>query len=470
MNKKKNPEKESSRRKFLKNSLKGAVGTLALTNFPTIVPAHVVSGPLAPSNRINVGCIGNGRISREHDMPGVWKHDVARIIAVCDLDKNRLQSAQKLVTDYYTKKGQASSDAVKMYDDYRELLNNKDIDAVTISTPDHWHVLPAIHAVRAGKDVYLQKPASLTIAEGRALSNEVHKSGRILQIGSQQRSMPQFKKACELVRNGRIGKLHTIYVGLPIDNPTESTVETDMPIPAGLNYEKWLGETPYVPYTLKRVHPTNDFSRPGWLRCEQFGAGMITGWGAHHFDIVNWGMGTEYTGPIEITASAEFPPAGNLWDVHGPFKSENLYANGVKVLASNSYPNGVKFIGSEGWIFVSRGSYSATANDPASAAKNSKALDASDPRILSSVIGPNEIHLIDSKDHHGNWLESVISRNPPLAPIEVGHRACTVCLLNHAGMKLKRKLYWDPIKEVFKNDDEANAMLTRPQRFPYALD
>lgn len=464
---KKNTGTESSRRKFLKNSIKGAVGSLALVNIPTIVPAHVLKGPMAPSNRINVGAIGNGRISREHDMPGVWKHDNARIMAVCDLDKNRLQSAQKLVQDYYAKKNIKQD--VKMYEDYEELLNNKDIDAVIISTPDHWHVLPAVTAVRAGKDVYMQKPASLTIAEGRFLSNEVHKTGRILQIGSQQRSQPQFKRACELVRNGRIGKLHTIYVGLPTDDPSQSTVEKEMPVPAGLNYEKWLGETPYVPYTLKRVHPTNDFTRPGWLRCEQFGAGMITGWGAHHFDIMNWGMGTEYTGPIEITASAEFPPAGSLWDVHGPFKAENLFANGVKVLASNSYPNGVKFVGSEGWIFVSRGNYSATANDPTSQAKNSKALDASDPKILTSVIGENEIHLIDSKDHHGNWLESIISRKPPIAPIEVGHRACSVCLLNHAAMKLKRKLYWDPVKEVFKNDDEANAMLTRPQRWPYVL-
>ncbi|WP_346317051.1 Gfo/Idh/MocA family oxidoreductase [Chitinophaga sp. YIM B06452] len=460
---------ESSRRKFLKNSIKGAVGTLALTNLPTIVPAHVVKGPMAPSNRINIGAIGNGRISREHDMPGVWKHDQARILAVCDLDKNRVESARKLVNDYYTKKTGQTSDAVKAYENYEDLLANKDIDAVIISTPDHWHVMPAVAAVRAGKDVYMQKPASLTIAEGRFLSNEVHKTGRILQIGSQQRSMPQFKRACELVRNGRIGKLHTIYVGLPIDNPAESTVEQDMPVPASLNYEKWLGETPIVPYTLKRVHPLNDFSRPGWLRCEQFGAGMITGWGAHHFDIVNWGMGTEYTGPIEITASAEFPKPGNLWDVHGPFKSENIYANGVKVLASNSYPNGVKFIGSEGWIFVSRGNYSATANDPAQAAKNSKALDASDPKILSSVIGENEIKLVDSKDHHGNWLESIVSRNTPITPIEVGHRACTVCLLNHAGMKLKRKLYWDPVLERFKNDDEANLLLSRPQRWPYIL-
>jgi len=458
-----------SRRKFLKDTVKGA-GALALTSFPAIVPAHVLSGPLAPSNRINIGAIGNGRISRGHDMPGVWKHDLARIVAVCDLDSNRLDAAKRLVNEYYTKKTGKAYDGVKTYSDYQELLANKDIDAVIISTPDHWHVIPAIHAVRAGKDVYMQKPASLTIAEGRALSDEVHHSGRILQIGSQQRSMPQFKRACELVRNGRIGKLHTVYVGLPIDDPKESTVEKEMPLPAVLNYEKWLGETPYVPYTLKRVHPLDDFSRPGWLRCEQFGAGMITGWGAHHFDIVNWGMDTEYTGPVEITASAQFPATGNLWDVHGPFKSETIFGNGVKVLASNEYPNGVKFVGSDGWIFVTRGNYAATASDPVSKDKKDKALDASDPRILDSVIGPDEIHLYESKDHHGNWLESIASRRQPITPIEVGHRACTVCLLNHAAMKLQRKLYWDPVKEHFKNDDEANAMLTRPQRWPYTLD
>lgn len=457
-----------SRRKFLKDTVKGA-GALALTSFPAIVPAHVLGGPLAPSNRINIGAIGNGRISRGHDMPGVWKHDLARIVAVCDLDSNRLDAAKRLVNEYYAKKTGKPYDGVKTYSDYQELLANKDIDAVIISTPDHWHVIPAIHAVRAGKDVYMQKPASLTIAEGRALSDEVHRSGRILQIGSQQRSMPQFKRACELVRNGRIGKLHTVYVGLPIDDPKESTVEKEMPLPAGLDYEKWLGETPYVPYTLKRVHPLNDFSRPGWLRCEQFGAGMITGWGAHHFDIVNWGLDTEYTGPIEITATAQFPPTGNLWDVHGPFKSETIFANGVKVLASNEYPNGVKFVGSDGWIFVTRGNYAATASDPVSKDKD-KPLDASDPRILDSVIGPDEIHLYESKDHHGNWLECISTRRQPITPIEVGHRGCTVCLLNHASMKLQRKLYWDPVKERFKNDDEANAMLTRPQRWPYTLD
>lgn len=457
----------NTRRDFLKNTVKGAAGTIALANFPTIVPASVL-GKNAPSNRINVGAIGNGRISRTHDMPSVWKYDHANIMAVCDLDKKRLKEAKELVDGYYSKKSGKEYNGVKMYDDYQELINNKDIDAVIISTPDHWHLLPAIHAVRAGKDVYMQKPTSLTIPEGRLLSNEVNKAGRIFQIGSQQRSMPQFKIACELVRNGRIGKVHTIYVGLPIDNPDQSTVEKEMPIPPNLDYDKWLGSTPYVYYTEKRVHPQEGYGRPGWLRCEQFGAGMITGWGAHHFDIVNWGLGTEYTGPAEVSGTATFPPEEALWDVHGQYKTEYSYENGPKVIVSDEYPNGVKFIGSDGWIFVTRGNYAATASDPV-ADKKTKALDASDPKILSSVIGSEGIHLYDSKDHHGNWLECIRTRQQPITPIEVGHRACSVCILNHTAMKLKRKLYWDPIQERFKNDDEANAFLSRPQRWPYQI-
>ncbi|MEP6748384.1 MAG: Gfo/Idh/MocA family oxidoreductase [Bacteroidota bacterium] len=468
MSNKKN-KTSNSRRDFIKKSITGTLGVTALSGIPSIVPASVF-GKYAPSKRVNVGVIGTGRIGREWDMPGTIKFDQARMLAVCDLDKNRLGSAQKWVNDYYAKKNNGSYTGTKTYENYEELLADKDIDAVIISTPDHWHVIPAIHAVRAGKDVYMEKPASLSISEGRILSDEAYKAGRIFQIGSQQRSMPQFKKACELVRNGRIGKLNTIYVGLPVDDPKQSTVEKEMPIPANLNYEKWLGSTPYVPYTEKLVHPQDGtFSRPGWLRCAQFGAGMITGWGAHHFDIANWGMGTEHTGPVEISGTADWPAEEALWDVHGNFKTESLFANGVTVLASNEYPNGVKFVGSEGWIFVTRGDYSVTASDPIKKGNNTKALDASDPKILTSVIGPDEIHLIDSAEHHENWLNSIISRAPNIAPIEAGHRACTVCLLNNTVMKLKRKLYWDPIKERFKNDDEANFMLTRSQRWPYQI-
>lgn len=450
-----------SRRKFIQSS---AMASVAL-GIPSIVPASVF-GKYAPSNRINVGAIGTGRISRGHDMPGIWKHEFAQIVAVCDLDSNRAKEAKELVNGYYTKKNGKPYDGTKTYTDYRELLQNKDVDAVVISTPDHWHALNVIHAVQAGKDVYLQKPASLTIAEGRAVSDAVKRSGRIFQIGSQQRSSPQFRYAAELVRNGRIGQLKKVYVGLPGDPSGEE--EPEMPVPSNLNYDMWLGSTPFVYYTEKRVHPQKGYDRPGWLRCEQFGAGMITGWGSHHIDSAHWGMNTELTGPVEIWGSAEFPTKG-LWDVHGIFQTEALYANGVHMIVSNELPNGIKFEGTEGWIFVTRGNYRATASDPIPDSNGVKPLEASDEKIIKSVIGPNEIHLYESSDHHGNWIDCVRSRKAPIAPVEVAHRSCSACLLHHIAMKLKRKVYWDPEKERFKNDEEANKMLSRPQRSPYIV-
>jgi predicted dehydrogenase len=455
-----------SRRRAITVAARGTFASSVLAvGFPSIVPASVFRAA-APSNRINVGAIGTGRISRSHDMPGVWKHDHARIVAVCDLDRRRLEDAKVLVNAYYSKKSGKPYDGVTGYLDYKELLANKDVDAVLISTPDHWHALPAITAVEAGKDVYLQKPTSLTIAEGRALSDAVHRTGRIFQIGSQQRSAFQWRFAAELVRNGRIGPLKTVLVGLPGDPSGDE--EPEMPVPKNLNYEMWLGSTPYVYYTEKRVHPQEGYDRPGWLRCEQFGAGMITGWGAHHLDCAHWAMDTEHTGPVEISGTAEFPKKG-LWDVHGPFKTEGVYANGVRMVVSGEFPNGIRFEGTEGWIFVSRGNESVTPSDPVEKLKNAQALAASDPRILSSVIGPDEIHLYESTDHHGNWLECVRSRRQPIAPVEVAHRSCSACLLHHIAMKTKRKLFWDPLKERFKNDDEANAMLSRPQRWPYGI-
>ena len=450
-----------NRRSFLKKGASASLATgLALSGIPSIVPSTVF-GKYAPSNRINVGAIGTGRISRTHDMPGVWRTDIGQIVAVCDLDSKRATEAKALVNDYYTKKNGKSFDGVRAYTDYRDLLQNKDIDAVLISTPDHQHARIAVHAARAKKDIYLQKPTSLTIEEGRTMANEITKSGRIFQIGSQQRSSPQFRYAAELVRNGRIGKLQTVYVGLPGDPSGE--IEPEMPIPKNLNYDGWLGSTPLVYYTEKRVHPQEGYDRPGWLRCEQFGAGMITGWGSHHIDSAHWGMDTELTGPIEIWGHADFPTKG-LWDVHGIFRTEALYANGVKMVVSNELPNGIKFEGSEGWIFVTRGNYNVTGSDPVANQDGVKPLEASNPGIIKSVIGPSEVHLYESTDHHLNWLESIQSRKPPITNAEIAHRSCSACLLHHIAMKVKRKVYWDPKVERFKNDDEANAMLKRSVR------
>jgi predicted dehydrogenase len=449
----------TGRRSFLATAGKA----LLLAGFPTIVPASVF-GRYSPGNRINIGAIGTGRISRVHDLPGIRAHDSARIMAVCDLDSKRVQDAVTLMNGYYARQTGKPYDGVTAYANYRELLANKDVDAVVISTPDHWHALIAMDAVAAGKDVYLQKPASLTIAEGRALSDAVRASGRIFQIGSQQRSSPQFRYAAELVRNGRIGRLKTVEVGLPGDPAGDE--QPVMPVPRNLNYDMWLGSTPMVPYTEKRVHPQDGYDRPGWLRCEQFGAGMITGWGAHHIDSAHWAMGTELTGPVEVWGHAEFPAKG-LWDVHGPFRTEALYADGVRMIVSGDFPNGIKFIGSDGWIFVSRGNESVTASDPVARLTDPQALAASDPKIITSAIGPDEIHLYESRNHHGNWLDCIQSRKEPIAPVEVAHRACSTCLIHHMAMKLNRKLFWDPVAERFKNDDQANAMRSRAQRPPY---
>ena len=455
-----------TRRSFISSAVKGTVATsFAITGFPTILPASVF-GKNAPSSRINIGAIGTGRISRDHDLPGVMRADFAQVTAVCDLDTKRAADGKKLVNDYYSKKNGKPFDGVKEYHDYKELIKNKDIDAVVISTPDHTHAMIAVAAARAGKHIYMQKPASLTIAEGRFVSDVVQKSGIVFQIGSQQRSTDQFRYAAELVRNGRIGQLKNVYVGLPGDPSGDE--EKEMPVPKNLNYDMWLGSTPEVYYTEKRVHPQVGYDRPGWLRCEQFGAGMITGWGSHHIDSAHWGMGMERSGPVEVWGHADFPKSG-LWNVHGIFKTEALYANGVKMVVSNELPNGIKFEGSEGWIFVTRGNYQATASDPVPNGDGTKPLDASDPKIIKSVIGPNEFHFMVSKEHHLNWLESIRDKTPNIAPVEEAHRSCSTCLVHHIAMKLDRKVYWDPTKEKFNNDEEANKMLSRPQRKPYNL-
>jgi len=450
------------RRNFLKNSSAVMAGAIVL---PTIVPSTVF-GKSAPSNKINVAQIGFGRIAISHDVAETLPYDEARIIAVADLDSNRAEKGKQFIEGFYAKKtGSKEAVNVKTYGDYREMLLNKDIDAVMISTPDHWHAQPAIEATLAGKDVYLQKPTSLTIAEGRMLADVVKRKGTILQVGTQQRSMPQFRIAAELVRNGRIGKLHTVKIGLPGDPSGPEAPE--MPIPKNLNYDMWLGSTPEVYYTEMRVHPQNSqTARPGWLRCEQFGAGMITGWGQHHYDSAAWGMDTEYTGPIAVNSMAQFPKSG-LWNVHGEFMAVAEYKNGLTMITSGGYPNGIRYEGSEGWIFVTRGNYTASASDPVSKSTSSKALDASDPKILASIIKENEIHLYRSNNQHGNWLDCIKTRKAPISPVEIGHRACSICLITHISMKLGRRLYWNPDTEMFVKDEEANKMLSRSQRFPY---
>jgi len=453
-----------TRRKFVDTSVKATLfsSVAAVGGFPTIISASVL-GKNPPSEKINIGWIGCGRQGRG-DVQGTLRFDTAMFVAVSDVDSNRMVLGKKMIEDYYTKKtGSSSAVNVKTYGDYKEMLLDKSIDAVMITTPDHWHSQPAIEAALAGKDIYLEKPTSLTITEGRLLSDVVKRRKVILQVGTQQRSSAQFRVAAELVRNGRIGKLHTVKIGLPGDPSGPEAAE--MPVPKTLNYNMWLGSTPEVYYTEIRVHPQKDFDRPGWLRCEQFGAGMITGWGQHHFDSAAWGMDTELTGPVSIEAVAQFPKSG-LWDVHGDFMSKAEYANGITMLTSGGYPNGVRYEGTEGWIFVTRGNYRATDSDPVPQGQSNPPLSASDPKLMTPV-GENEKHLYVSTNQQGNWLDCIKSRQEPISPVEIGHRACTVCLVTHIAMKLGRKLTWDPVKERFVNDAEANSMLSRPQRAPY---
>ena len=457
---------KQSRRAFVTDAAKGLGAAAVASGFPAIVPSSVF-GAQAPSNRINIGAIGTGRISRGHDLPGLWKHPSARIMAVCDLDSRRVQDAIKLVNGQYTKTTGKPYDGVTGYAHYRELLANKDVDAVVISTPDHWHALIAIDAVRAGKDVYLQKPASLTIAEGRALSNAVHQSGRIFQIGSQQRSWTQFRYAVELVRNGRIGQLKTVYVGLPGD--PSGNDEPEMPVPKNLNYDMWLGSTPAVLYTENRVHPQNGYGRPGWLRCEQFGAGMITGWGAHHIDTAHWGMDTEYTGPVEIWGTAEFPKKG-LWDVHGPVQDRGALRQRRTHDRQRRVPQRHQVRRHRRLDLRLARQRSRDRERPGCGPEGRAG--AGGQQSQDHQIGDRQGRVPRAGEQRSPRQLAAGHQVPqqPIAPVEVAHRACSACLLHHMAMKLKRRLYWDPEKERFKDDEQANAMLARPQRAPYALD
>jgi predicted dehydrogenase len=435
-----------TRRSFLKTT--GAAGAAAA--FPAFVPSPVL-GNRTPGDRIAVGCIGVGRMGMG-DLRGILGFDEVRVVAVCDVDAHRLEHAKKTVDAAYARHNRSgTSRGCDGYRDFRELVARPDIDAVMVCTPDHWHALPAIAAAKAGKDVFLQKPLTYTIEEGRVLRETVQRYGTVFITGSQQRSASNFRFACELVRNGRIGELRAVQAGCGMDPGT--TVQPVMPVPEHLDYDFWLGPAPWAPYTEKRVHPRTGYGRPGFLRVSDYCLGMVTGWGAHHMDIAHWGLGMEHSGPVAIEAEATFPEDG-LWDVHNEYRIDYTYANGVHVIFSDNKRNkqGVLFEGSEGWVYVRRG-----------------AIDAHPKSLLSSVIGPDEIHLYKSNNHKGNWLECIRNRSKTVAPVEIGHRSCSVCILGYIAMKLGRRLTWNPEREGFEGDDEANRLLARPMRAPWRL-
>ncbi|MHC4073095.1 MAG: Gfo/Idh/MocA family protein [Planctomycetota bacterium] len=415
-----------SRREFLK----GTAAAGAAIALPTIVPSSVF-GVNAPSNCVTVGCIGVGG-KGSGNMRSFNGNPSSVVVAVCDVDTSHREKAGQSV----------GLDAGSSYRDFRELLARDDIDAVSIATPDHWHVPASIAAVRAGKDVYCEKPLTLTIAEGRELADEVKRYGRVFQTGSQQRSGSEFRKGCELVVNGRIGKLHTMRVGISGNNRKCEPTWTPEPVPEGFDYDLWLGPAPWEPYHTQRCHYQFRF-------IQEYSGGQMTNWGAHHLDIAQWGNQADDTGPVEIRGKGEFPKTG-LFTTATKADVEYTYANGVKMFLNRG--GGTRFEGSEGWIYVNRGK-----------------IEAEPQSILTSVIGPDETHLYESRNHTQNFLDCIKSRKDPICNAEVGHRSSTVCHLGNIAMLLDRPLKWNPQAEQFIGDVEANRMTWRPRRAPWRL-
>jgi predicted dehydrogenase len=433
------------RRRFLKTA--GWLGA-----GPLILPRRML-GDDAPSAKIGIGMIGMGRQAQGANLMPFLKSPDCVVNAVCDVDAWRLAQGVEAVDKFYGKK------VVKAYRDFRELLAAPGIDAVMISTPDHWHVPMALAAVRAGKDVALEKPITRYIDEGRILANLVVKGKRVFRVDNEFRSLEPMHRAAELVRNGRIGKVLAVRTGSPKEVfPDEA--ETIAPAPVELDYDLWLGPAPKVEYMQKRVHPPHDLkARGGWMRCLDYCDGMVTNWGTHLNDIGQWGAGTERTGPVEVQATGKFHD-GQVWNVLESFDAKYTFANGMEFFYQMGTPH-VRFEGEKGWIQVN---YIADKLHP-------DRLQASDPKILLEKIGPEEIHfpLRSEKD---DFIACVKSRGKTLEDEEVGQRTTSLCHLAHLSIQLGGvKLAWDPEKEFFPNNDAASKLMRRPPlRAPWKLE
>jgi len=422
-----------NRRRFLRGAAGAACAGIAM---PSIVPASVF-GAQAPSNRIVMGAIGVGS-QGTGDMRGfLSKESQVQMVAVCDVDEGHLDGAKQIVNQKY------GNNDCKAYKDFCELIGRGDLDAVQLAMPDHWHAIPAIAAARAGLDIHGQKPLARTIREGRAICDAVHRYGRIWQTGSQQRSDYKFRRACELVRNGRIGKIRKIEVGLPTGSATD--VKKVQEPPEGLDWNFWLGPAPKVPY--------RGVAHWNWRWIMDYSGGQLTDWAGHHIDIAHWGMGWDYTGPVEIEGKGNYPNEG-LYNVPTEYKFTCKYADGTVMTVANNQQltQGAKWYGETGWIHVNRGG-----------------LRASDEKILKEEIGPNEIRLYESRDHKQNFLDCVKSRKLPICPVEVGHRSISVGLLGEIAMLTGRKIRWNPETEQITGDAEASALLGRSYREPWVL-
>jgi len=423
-----------SRRDFL---YKGAATIGSTLVFPSIVPSSVF-GANAPSNRITMGMVGMGLQMGGH-LRGMLSRREVQVVAVCDVDQVKFQSAKQNVDGTY---GNNNCDA---YVEYENICSSPDIDAVFICTPDHWHTMVSLAAMKGGKDVFCQKPLTLTIREGQLLRDAAKQYGAIFQVGSQQRSEWAFRTAAEIVRNGWIGKVKTCYASLGQFAPPQTLPEE--PIPEGFNYDRWIGPTPWYPYNSQRV--AGNFGG-GWRCFWEYGSRKNGDWGAHHFDIIQWALGMDNSGPVK------FIPKG--WE--GTEYQTHIYADGVTVLRDhpvqceeNPGNRMIQFIGEEGQVFVSRNGL----------------LNTIPTELAQRPLGPNDIHLYNSSNHDGNWIDCIRTRQETICPAEVGHRTATVCHLNAIAERLGRPIEWDPVEEKILNDPEAARWFDRPRRAPYVL-
>jgi predicted dehydrogenase len=421
----------STRRQFFRS-----VGLLML---PASTYRAAILAEDKPSETIRVGCIGVGNQGRSN-LNAIKKN----VVAICDVDRDRVAAAAKELEKANIK--------VQTFNDYRKLLETRDIDAVLVSTPDHWHALPVVDACQTGKDVYCEKPLSLVVAEGRAMVQAARANKRIVQTGSQQRSAREFRHACELVRNGVIGQIKQVKVGLPGPNWVD---RAKMPVPdsdppSTLDYDFWLGPAPQRPYNSNRVHYLFRFF---W----DYSGGQQTNFGAHDLDIVQWALGMDENGPIVIEGSATYH-AQKWFETPETAKVTYTYANGVQVrcsLGRGGYPGGVTFESDQGTIHVKRGSLTVVINGTKIA----------DPFQLPTGDAKLEV----SMNHHQNWLDCIKNRKLPICDVEIGHRSATVCHLGNIAIRTGRTIRWDPIKEQIIGDTHASAMLTKSYRKPWKL-
>jgi predicted dehydrogenase len=422
-----------SRRRFLLSS------TAALA-VPYVIPRSVAGA----NERIVTGHVGVGGQGVANLKSFLKLAGLVEPAALCDVDQEHLAAALKVVPAA-TANGPKTCEA---YGDYRRLLDRKDIDAVVVSTPDHWHALVTIHACQAGKDVYCEKPLSLTIAEGRQMVDAARKYHRVVQTGSQQRSeyKGMYRLACELVRSGKLGTLQQALVGIPVTNFKGPAVADSTP-PPELDYDLWLGPAPRKPYNAKHVHYNFRFF---W----DYSGGQMTNFGAHDLDIVQWALNMDSSGPVSVEGTATYDPKGE-YEVTRTCRATYTYASGVRVLLGQQQediPQGATFIGTEGRLHVTR---KAIVSEPAG--------------LVQTELGPNDVHLHPSGSHHKNFLDCVKSRELPICDVEIGHRSATVCHLGNIALRLGRKITWDPSAERIVGDPEAAGWIDRPKRAPYTL-